>query len=85
MAAAYPEYVACFEASPRAFFSGEPPAGQLLFALPEVANFTASLFANIAKTLPSHYFRESAPAAMKLTRTVTPMTTPRNSSLRGLA
>ncbi|KAG1851814.1 glycoside hydrolase family 20 protein [Suillus tomentosus] len=56
MAAAYPEYVACFEASPWAFFSGEPPAGQLRFALPEVTNFTASLLTNIAKTLPSHYF-----------------------------
>ncbi|KAG1789980.1 uncharacterized protein HD556DRAFT_1394740 [Suillus plorans] len=85
MAAAHPEYVACFEASLWAFFSGEPPTGQLRFALPEVANSTASLFTNIAKTLPSHYFRESAPAATKLTRTVTPMTTPRSSSLRGLA
>ncbi|KAG1878427.1 hypothetical protein C8R48DRAFT_668531 [Suillus tomentosus] len=61
MAAAYPEYVACFEASLWVFFSGEPPAGQLRFALPEVANFTASLLTNIAKTLASHYFRESAP------------------------
>ncbi|KAG2058301.1 hypothetical protein BDR06DRAFT_1004498 [Suillus hirtellus] len=35
MAAAYPEYVACFEASLWVFFSGEPPAGQLRFAFPE--------------------------------------------------
>ncbi|KAL4070042.1 glycoside hydrolase family 20 protein [Scleroderma yunnanense] len=54
--ASYPEYIACFEASPWAVYANEPPAGQLRFALPEVVNFTASLLSDIAKTLPSQYF-----------------------------
>ncbi|KAG2139125.1 glycoside hydrolase family 20 protein [Suillus bovinus] len=54
--ATYPEYVACLDASPWAEFAGEPPAGQLRFALPEVMNFTASLLTDVTKTLPSHYF-----------------------------
>lgn len=56
IAATYPDYVACFDASPWAEFANEPPAGQLRFALPEVMNFTASLLTNIAETLPSYYF-----------------------------
>ncbi|KIK98528.1 glycoside hydrolase family 20 protein [Paxillus rubicundulus Ve08.2h10] len=52
----YPNYVACFDASPWASYANEPPAGQLRFALPEVMNFTASLLSSIAKTLPSYYF-----------------------------
>jgi hexosaminidase len=56
IAATYPDYVACFDASPWADFANEPPAGQLRFALPEVMNFTASLLTNIAETLPSYYF-----------------------------
>ncbi|KAG1888014.1 glycoside hydrolase family 20 protein [Suillus fuscotomentosus] len=56
IAATYPEYVACSDASPWADFANEPPAGQLRFALPEVMNFTASLLTNVAKALPSHYF-----------------------------
>jgi hexosaminidase len=54
--ATYPEYVACFDATPWADFANEPPAGQLRFALPEVMNFTASLLADVAQTLPSYYF-----------------------------
>ncbi|KAG1799299.1 glycoside hydrolase family 20 protein [Suillus plorans] len=56
IAATYPEYVACSDASPWADFANEPPAGQLRFALPEVMNFTASLLTSVAKVLPSHYF-----------------------------
>ncbi|KAF9234700.1 glycoside hydrolase family 20 protein [Melanogaster broomeanus] len=52
----YPDYVACFDASPWSTYANEPPAGQLRFALPEVMNFTASLLSSIAKTLPSYYF-----------------------------
>jgi hexosaminidase len=52
----YPDYVACFDASPWASYANEPPAGQLRFALPEVMTFTASLLSSIAKTLPSSYF-----------------------------
>ncbi|KIM66908.1 glycoside hydrolase family 20 protein [Scleroderma citrinum Foug A] len=56
IAASYPDYVACFDASPWQTYANEPPAGQLRFALPEVVNFTASLLSDIAKTLPSNYF-----------------------------
>ncbi|KAL4080857.1 glycoside hydrolase family 20 protein [Scleroderma citrinum] len=56
IAASYPEYVACFKASPWSTYAAEPPAGQLRFALPEVVNFTASLLSDVAKTLPSKYF-----------------------------
>ncbi|OJA11466.1 hypothetical protein AZE42_10272 [Rhizopogon vesiculosus] len=52
----YPDYVACFDATPWLQYANEPPAGQLRFALPEVVNFTASLLVDIAKTLPSYYF-----------------------------
>ncbi|KAH0832246.1 hypothetical protein J3R83DRAFT_13220 [Lanmaoa asiatica] len=52
----YPNYVACFDASPWATYANEPPAGQLRFALPEVVNFTTSLLRDIASTLPSNYF-----------------------------
>ncbi|KAF8551874.1 glycoside hydrolase family 20 protein [Imleria badia] len=52
----YPDYVACFDASPWATYANEPPAGQLRFALPEVVNFTTSLLSDIASTLPSSYF-----------------------------
>ncbi|OAX38800.1 glycoside hydrolase family 20 protein [Rhizopogon vinicolor AM-OR11-026] len=51
----YPDYVACFGATPWLQYTNEPPAGQLRFALPEVMNFTASLLVDIAKTLPSYY------------------------------
>ncbi|OAX39916.1 glycoside hydrolase family 20 protein [Rhizopogon vinicolor AM-OR11-026] len=53
--ATYPDYVACFDATPWATYANEPPAGQLRFALPEVMNFTASLLVDIANTLPSCY------------------------------
>jgi hexosaminidase len=56
IAATYPDYVACFDETPWATYANEPPAGQLRFALPEVMNFTASLLADVAKTLPSSYF-----------------------------
>ncbi|KAF9234697.1 glycoside hydrolase family 20 protein [Melanogaster broomeanus] len=52
----YPDYVACFDATPWSSYANEPPAGQLRFALPEVMNFTASLLSSVAKTLPSYYF-----------------------------
>ncbi|KAG1725007.1 glycoside hydrolase family 20 protein [Suillus paluster] len=56
IAATYPEYVACFDATPWSQYANEPPAGQLRFALPEVINFTASMLSDVAKTLPSYYF-----------------------------
>ncbi|KIN96874.1 glycoside hydrolase family 20 protein [Pisolithus tinctorius Marx 270] len=52
----YPDYVACFDASPWATYANEPPAGQLRFAVPEVVNFTASLLSSVAQTLESKYF-----------------------------
>ncbi|KAI5996029.1 glycoside hydrolase family 20 protein [Pisolithus orientalis] len=52
----YPDYVACFDASPWATYANEPPAGQLRFAVPEVVNFTASLLSSVAQTLMSKYF-----------------------------
>ena len=52
----YPDYVACFDESPWSTYANEPPAGQLRFPLPEVRDFTASLLADIAKTLPSTLF-----------------------------
>ncbi|KAI6166689.1 glycoside hydrolase family 20 protein [Pisolithus thermaeus] len=52
----YPDYVACFDASPWATYANEPPAGQLRFAIPEVVNFTASLISSVAQTLGSRYF-----------------------------
>ncbi|KAH7885159.1 glycoside hydrolase family 20 protein [Phlebopus sp. FC_14] len=55
IATSYPDYVACFDATPWSTYANEPPAGQLRFALPEVANFTASLLSSVAKTLPSSY------------------------------
>ena len=56
IAATYPEYIACFEASPWSVYANEPPAGQLRFADPEVVNFTTSLLSSVASTLPSSYF-----------------------------
>lgn len=56
IATTYPDYIACFDETPWAQYANEPPAGQLRFALPEVVNFTASLLADVAKTLPSSYF-----------------------------
>lgn len=56
IATTYPNYIACFDETPWAQYANEPPAGQLRFALPEVVNFTASLLADVAKTLPSSYF-----------------------------
>ncbi|KAJ8587072.1 glycoside hydrolase family 20 protein [Rhizopogon salebrosus TDB-379] len=53
--ASYPDYIACFDETPWSQYANEPPAGQLRFALPEVMNFTASLLADVAKTLPSSY------------------------------
>ena len=54
--ATYPDYVACFDASPWSTYANEPPAGQLRFALPEVVNFTTGLLSDVAATLPSSYF-----------------------------
>ncbi|KAI0036190.1 N-acetylhexosaminidase [Vararia minispora EC-137] len=53
---AFPEHVACPEAAPWATFANEPPAGQLRFALPDTAKFTADLLAAAAKMSPSKYF-----------------------------
>jgi hexosaminidase len=47
----YPDYVACFDATPWSKYANELRVGQLRFALLEVMNFTASLLADVAKTL----------------------------------
>ncbi|KAI0036191.1 N-acetylhexosaminidase [Vararia minispora EC-137] len=53
---AFPEHVACPEATPWATYASEPPAGQLRFALPGTANFVADFLAAAARMSPSKYF-----------------------------
>jgi hexosaminidase len=53
---AYPEHVACPEATPWAQFANEPPAGQLRFTSPATTNFTASLLSSASSLFPSKYF-----------------------------
>lgn len=52
----HPEHIACSEAQPWETFANEPPAGQLRLASAVTANFTASVIASIARTLPSTLF-----------------------------
>ncbi|KAI5118087.1 hypothetical protein M0805_007737 [Coniferiporia weirii] len=56
IAAAHPEHIACFEATPWPTFAGEPPAGQLRLASASTTNFTASLLAAAAGMTPSTLF-----------------------------
>ncbi|KAH9891915.1 N-acetylhexosaminidase [Cubamyces lactineus] len=53
ISAAYPEHIACPEASPWSTFANEPPAGQLRLASPATTNFTADLLAAVARMFPS--------------------------------
>jgi hexosaminidase len=53
---AYPEYIACTEATPWATYANEPPAGQLRLASPATVNFTADLLSAAAKLFPSTLF-----------------------------
>ncbi|EPT01464.1 hypothetical protein FOMPIDRAFT_129075 [Fomitopsis schrenkii] len=50
---AHPDFVACYHARPWADYAAEPPAGQLRLANATVANWTAGLFAEVAKMFPS--------------------------------
>ncbi|KZT13148.1 glycoside hydrolase family 20 protein [Laetiporus sulphureus 93-53] len=53
IADAHPNFVACNQARPWADYAAEPPSGQLRFANATVANWTAGLFAEVAKLFPS--------------------------------
>ncbi|PVF96209.1 putative exochitinase [Serendipita vermifera] len=53
---AYPEYVACFEATPWPTYANEPPAGQLRLTEPEVIDFTKKLFKAAIRHTPGKYF-----------------------------
>ncbi|KIY52422.1 glycoside hydrolase family 20 protein [Fistulina hepatica ATCC 64428] len=53
---AYPEYVACYDASPWSTYAGEPPAGQLRFSSDETTNFTVNLLTTVARNLSSSLF-----------------------------
>ncbi|KAL6304443.1 N-acetylhexosaminidase [Sparassis latifolia] len=53
IADAHPDFVACNQATPWASYANEPPAGQLRFTNETVAQWTASLFAEVAKMFPS--------------------------------
>ncbi|OSX57231.1 glycoside hydrolase family 20 protein [Postia placenta MAD-698-R-SB12] len=53
IADAHPDYVACNDARPWADFANEPPAGQIRFATPDVASWTAGLFTAVSKMFPS--------------------------------
>ncbi|KAH8108516.1 N-acetylhexosaminidase [Phellopilus nigrolimitatus] len=50
---AFPQHIACPEATPWANFAAEPPAGQLRIASNDTVNFTASLLSSVAKMFPS--------------------------------
>jgi hexosaminidase len=56
IAAAHPEHIACADASPWADFANEPPAGQLRFASPSTAAFTASLLSSAASLFQGTLF-----------------------------
>ncbi|KAJ6455438.1 N-acetylhexosaminidase [Mycena sanguinolenta] len=53
---AFPEHIACAEATPWASFANEPPAGQLRLASEATVNFTASLLKAAAGLFESPYF-----------------------------
>ncbi|KAF7357392.1 Beta-hexosaminidase [Mycena sanguinolenta] len=53
---AFPEHIACAEATPWASFANEPPAGQLRLASEATVNFTGSLLKAAAGLFESHYF-----------------------------
>lgn len=53
---AFPEHIACAEASPWIKYTNEPPAGQLRIASPDTVNFTTDLLVNAAGLFPGNYF-----------------------------
>lgn len=53
---AYPEHVACPEATPWSTYANEPPAGQLRLASPGTINFTVGLLSSVAGLFPSTLF-----------------------------
>lgn len=55
IAASHPDKIACFEASPWASHANQPPAGQLRFADPAVANWAAGLFGHVADVSAGRY------------------------------
>ncbi|KAJ7046461.1 N-acetylhexosaminidase [Mycena alexandri] len=53
---AFPEHVACAEATPWASFANEPPAGQLRLASEATVNFTTGLLKAAAGLFPGQFF-----------------------------
>ncbi|KAJ7644651.1 N-acetylhexosaminidase [Roridomyces roridus] len=53
---AFPEYIACNEATPWASFANEPPAGQLRLADEKTSQFTAAMLKAVATMFPSTLF-----------------------------
>jgi len=53
---AFPEHIACPEASPWTSYANEPPSGQLRLASPDTVKFTTDLLVNAAKLFPGSYF-----------------------------
>ncbi|KAF8648772.1 hypothetical protein AX16_006179 [Volvariella volvacea WC 439] len=53
---AYPEHIACNNASPWTTYAYQPPSGQLRIASPATTNFTADLLTSAAKMFPGNYF-----------------------------
>lgn len=53
---AFPEHIACAEATPWSLFANEPPAGQLRLASPSTISFTANLISAAASMFPSKFF-----------------------------
>ncbi|KAJ6622693.1 N-acetylhexosaminidase [Mycena sp. CBHHK59/15] len=53
---AFPEHIACAEATPWASFANEPPAGQLRLASPATSKFTAGMLKAAAALFPSQLF-----------------------------
>lgn len=53
--AAFPEFVACMDASPWATYANEPPAGQLRLTQGAVLNFTTSLFEALLDVVEGPY------------------------------
>ncbi|KAG5732634.1 hypothetical protein E4T56_gene16912, partial [Termitomyces sp. T112] len=56
IAKAYPEHIACFEASPWSSFANEPPAGQLRLASTATTTFTTGLLEAVASLFQSKLF-----------------------------
>jgi hexosaminidase len=53
---AFPEHIACAEATPWASFANEPPAGQLRLASEATVKFTAGMLKAAAGLFQSQFF-----------------------------